>query len=64
MAFAIALSLSKPGFEIFPLRIMLAYERVTTPSVASWSCWPLHRPPSGWRYFSGGSSNLLATRTV
>jgi hypothetical protein len=35
MAFAIARSLSKPGFFILPLRIRLTYERVTTPPVAS-----------------------------
>jgi hypothetical protein len=35
MAIAIACSLSKPGFSILSLRIMLTYERVTTLPVAS-----------------------------
>src|SRR5215210_3071079 len=62
MAFAIARSLSQPGFSILPLRIMLTYERVTTPPVASWSCWPFHRVPSGRRYRSRSNSNFWEMR--
>src|SRR5215212_6212612 len=62
MAFAMARSLSKPGFSILPLPIMLTYERVTTPPVASWSCWPFHRVPLGRRYLSRSNSNFWEIR--
>ena len=50
IAFAIALSISKPGFSILPSCAALdTYERVTTPPLASSRSRPPHLLPSGRR---------------